>query len=118
METNYSRLCRMQALDREHRRAMYGWTHPQNVARIEARLSSGGDRSVIERCMHLEASVHELESLCRTLQAKVDELQAAGRQHAGVAFRRAAEQRPASEQRDAEPVVIRRRGEGGQTHAK
>lgn len=36
------------------------------------------------------------------------------RQHVAVLHDRPAEQRPAFEQRDAEPVVIRRRGEGGQ----
>lgn len=40
------------------------------------------------------------------------------RQHVAVSARRPAAQEHVAEQRDAEPVVVRRRGEGGQAHAK
>lgn len=101
METAYARLCRLERLDREHRRAIYQWHHPAN-------LQWAARRGTADR--------HEaIRQWCRRLANRVAELEAAKRQHVADV----AKQPPAEADRSkGEPPVIRRRGEGGKPHAK
>ena len=112
METRYARLCRLERLDREHRRAIHEWHHAANVEWAATR-DIAGSRSLREWCWHLERMTRDFRSQNRRLAADVaewrDEADDAEQADAG---------RPVVDLPAGEPPVIRRRGEGGKPHAK
>jgi len=105
METKLERLRRIEALEREHRRAMFGWNHPLNAewAARRADEDRGGRDEDWQRWV--EDQLAYLKDLLRDLEQQ-------GRSSGGE------HRHDAVDRHVDEPLVIRRRGEGGQPHAK
>jgi hypothetical protein len=105
-ETTFARKCRLQREAREFARAMYGWNHPYNVewAKSTGRIGRGsaGSSSLHDYCRLVESRLRAIEERQRVADV-------APEPEAPVA-----DKQPQAD----EPLVIRRRGEGGQPRAK
>jgi hypothetical protein len=97
---SYGQMVRLQHLERDFGRAMYGWHHPANRSWAESR-SISGSRSLRDWCRLLENRLSAAETALAERQRAADLPEAADDQTAVET-----------------PLVIRRRGEGGQPRAK
>lgn len=101
MTPTYKQLQRLQRSEIEHRRAVYGWNHPENIAWAE----SQGELSLRAYCRRIEDRLRALEHDDRQ---RVADMPAQAQAQAGADLAAHAD----------EPLVIRRRGPGGKPHAK